>query len=401
MISSIRNSYNGNFSPEKYQKFLNAVTNAYGHTPPFRLAETPVFVPTDLKNKLIAACEEIADVICREDFKELTSGAFHDPSIIVPKEDKHTTFLQMDFGICLDENGQPTPKLIETQGFPSLYFFQILLSEAYQAIFDLPKNLTTYLGGITKEQYVALLKEVIVGETDPKQVIILEIEPEKQATRIDFLVTEHYLGIKTLCLSNVEKIGRKLYYKDERGERIEILKIYNRVIFDELEKKKGFKAGFEFTDDIDAEWIGHPNWFFRISKYTMPFISSQYVPKTYFLNELNGNYPHNLSNFVLKPLYSFAGSGVVLNVTSQDLDAIENKSNYILQEKVKYEPVVVSPNEPVKFEIRMLMIWPKNDARPRVINNLIRLSKGEMIGVRFNKDKDWVGASVGFFEQSI
>ena len=177
---------------------------------------------------------------------------------------------------------------------------------------------------------------------------------------------------------------------------VEILKIYNRVIFDELYQRTDLNMQFKFTDDLDVEWIGHPNWFYRISKYMMPFLKNKYVPETYFLHELR-TLPSDLENYVLKPLFSFAGAGVIIDVTKEDIGKIEDKSNYILQKKVHYEPVLKSPNDPVKVEIRMLMMWPKDAQKAFVVTNLVRLSKGKMIGVKYNKDKDWVGGSVGFF----
>jgi len=147
---------------------------------------------------------------------------------------------------------------------------------------------------------------------------------------------------------------------------------------------------------VDVEWVGHPNWFFRISKFTMPLLSGKYVPESFYLDQIE-EYPVDLENYVLKPLYSFAGMGVNLHITSDALDKITDRENYILQRKVQYAPVIETPTGPAKFEIRMLMVWEKDESRPKVINNLIRVSKGEMVGVRYNKDKDWVGASVGFF----
>ena len=210
------------------------------------------------------------------------------------------------------------------------------------------------------------------------------------------MATANYLGIKVLCLTKVIKQGRKLFYKNDNDELERIEKIYNRVIFDELERRPDLTFGFHFTDDLDVEWIGHPNWFFRISKYTLPFLKSDFIPKTYFLDKMT-EYPTDLENYVLKPLFSFSGQGVKINITQQDLDEVEDRSNHILQEKVNYVAALETPNEPAKIEIRMLLIWKKEWARPKVVNNLIRLSKGIMIGVRYNKDKDWVGASVGFF----
>ena len=399
MINSYRSQYLAQYSDEKYQRLLESIATAYNHRPPFRIAETPIFIPQLLKERLVEACNDINNVITQPDFKQITANAIKHPHLQVPGEDYHTRFLQMDFGICMDANGDPTPQLIEVQGFPSLYFFQDLISKAYKEHFDIPKGLSVHLEGHDSTSYLQLLREVIVGDNDPKNVVLLEVEPEKQATYIDFLGAEHHLGIKVLCISKLKKEGKKLYYLSESGERIDIHKIYNRVIFDELNQRNDIKREFYFKDEVDVEWVGHPNWFFRISKYTMPLIKSKYVPECYYLNELD-EYPRNLEEYVLKPLYSFAGSGVKLNISHSDLDAIEDKENFILQKKVRYEPIVKTPNDPVKCEIRMLMLWNKGDSRAQIVNNLVRLSKGDMVGVRYNKDKDWVGASVGFFERT-
>lgn len=397
MINNYRRDFLSQFSDEKYQRFLNSIAEEYNHRPPFRIAETPIFIPKILKDRLITACNDISEVISQPNFKEITADAIKHPHLQVPGEDYHTRFLQMDFGVCKDENGDPTPQLIEIQGFPSLYFFQDLLSKAYKDHFEIPQGLDVHLDGLNSDSYIELLKNVIVGDNDPKHVVLLEVEPEKQATYIDFLGAEHHLGIKVLCISNLKKDGKKLYYLSENGERVDIHKIYNRVIFDELNQRDDIKREFYFKDEVDVEWVGHPNWFFRISKYTLPLLKSPYVPESIYLDKID-QYPPNLEDYVLKPLYSFAGAGVKLNVTKEELDQIEDRENFILQKKVKYEPIVQTPAEAVKCEIRMLMLWNKGESRARIVNNLVRLSKGEMIGVRYNKDKDWVGASVGFFE---
>ena len=396
MIPELREEFNRKFTPEKYQAMLDYLTSKYNHKPPFRIAETPIFIPALLKQRLIEACDEINAVICQPDFKEITAEAIKHPMLAVPGEDYHTRFLQMDFGICLDENGDPFPQLIEVQGFPSLYFFQDILAGAYRKFYEIPDGLTVHVNDISRQEYVGMLREIIVGDSDPANVVLLEIEPEKQNTYIDFLGAADYLGIKILCITKLKKSGRRLYYINDEGVEVTIEKIYNRVIFDELEQRRDLELEFSFGDEVDVEWVGHPNWFFRISKYTMPLLKSKYVPECHYLDRLD-TYPEDLSNFVLKPLYSFAGSGVRLDITARELDGISDRSSYILQRRVKYEPVIKSPNEPVKCEIRMLMLWKKGETSATIVNNLIRLSKGEMIGVKYNKDKDWVGASVGFF----
>jgi hypothetical protein len=396
MIKDLRERFNQSFTAEKYESFLHTIENEYQHMPGFRISETPIFIPDDLKDKLLEACRDIQKVISRPDFKKLTENAIKDPSLKVPNEDEHTTFLQMDFGVTLNEKGELHPQLIELQGFPSLYFFQVLLAKAYKENFDIPEELTTHPEGGSTEEYIELLRKVIVGNHDPKKVILLEVEPEKQNTAVDFYATGHYLNIKTLCISDLKKEGRMLYYFNEQGEKIIVERIYNRVIFDELDQRDDLKRELYFKDEVDVEWIGHPSWFFRISKYILPLFNSSYVPKTFYLEDLK-EYPEDLEHYVLKPLYSFAGAGVQLDVTVKELDEIEDKSNYILQKKVEYAPVIKTPSEPAKCEIRMMMVWEKDQPEGRLVNNLVRITKGRMVGVKFNKNKDWVGAGVGFF----
>jgi hypothetical protein len=397
MIPKIREQFNANFTTEKYEAFKDGLAKMYNLKPNFREAESPFFIPKVLKDRLLEACDQIGEIVTRADIKEFTQGALYDDSIIVPNEDEHTTFLQMDFGVCLDENGDPYPQLIEIQGFPSVYFFQYMVSQAYHIYYDLPYSLTSYFNGYNRDSYKKILYDTIIGDENPKHVVLLEIEPDKQNTYIDMLSTSVELGIPIVCVTEVLKDGKQLYYVDKNGEKVQIKKIYNRVIFDELDQRPDLEMQFKFTDDLDVKWIGHPNWFYRISKYIMPFLKNKYVPDTHFLSELT-ELPADLENYVLKPLFSFAGAGVIIDVTKEDLVKIQDKSNYILQKKVVYEPVLKSPNDPVKVEIRMLMLWPDDEPKPIVINNLVRLSKGKMIGVKYNKDKDWVGGSVGFYE---
>jgi hypothetical protein len=399
MIEKYRDWYNQNFTDEKYLAMLDYMGQAYNCIPKFRVAETPFFVPDILKERMVEACDLIQDVIVRADFKEKTEKAIQNEKILVPNEDAHTSFLQMDFAVCLDENGDPYPNLIEVQGFPSVYFLQLLASQSFRKFFDIPDNLSANLNNYTEQQYIEMLRTLIVADHDPREVVLLEIDPENQTTQIDFAGTEHHLGVPTVCISKVVQKGKKLYYKDTDGSEIQIKRIYNRVIFDELYQKKGFSPGFDMTKEVEVEWAGHPNWYNRISKYTLPLLNNKYVPDCFFLHECE-QYPDDLENFVLKPLYSFAGSGVELDLTKKMLDRIKDRENYILQRKVVYEPIIKTPdNDPVKVECRMLMLWLPGEPRARIVNNLSRLSKGKMIGVKYNKNKTWVGGSVGFFER--
>ncbi|MGB5005289.1 MAG: hypothetical protein WBO39_00025 [Ferruginibacter sp.] len=395
MIKALRKKFNENFTKEKYEAYMAELENLHPGALDFRNAETPVFVPKDFTSKMLNACEDIIDVIVDPKFISLTDRGIP-ANIKMPNENPHTEFLVFDFGICENEKGELEPQLIEMQGFPTLYAFQAFHTELTAAYAELPDNFSAYLNGYTKETYVQLLKDIIVGDLAPEQVILLEIFPEMQKTRIDFYCTEQLIGIKTVCLTKIFAEGNSLFYENN-GVKTPIKRIYNRLIFDDLQKQEDLGEIVDLTKPYDVEWVPHPNWFYRISKFTLPFIENPYVPQTYFLNELK-QMPADLENYVLKPLFSFAGMGVVIDVTKEDIDAVKDPENWILQKKVKYAGVIETPDEPAKAEIRLFYFWKKEWDRPKAVHNLARLSKGKMIGTRYNKNKEWVGGNVAFFE---
>ena len=395
MVKELREKFNAAFSKEKYDAYVAELEDLHPGSLDFRNAETPVFVPAVFKNKMLDACEDIIDVIVDPKFKQLTERGIP-ADVKVPNEKDRSEFMVFDFGICENEAGELEPQLIEMQGFPTLFGFQAFHSELTAKYANLPANFSPYLNGYTKETYVQLLKEIIVGDMNPEHVILLEIFPEQQKTRIDFYCTQQLLGINIVCLTKLIAEGNKLFY-DNNGVKTPIKRIYNRLIFDDLQKQEGLGDVLDLTKDYDVDWVPHPNWFYRISKFTLPFIQNPYVPKTYFLNELK-QMPADLENYVLKPLFSFAGMGVVIDVTKEDIDAVKDPENWILQRKVKYADVIKTPDEPAKAEIRLFYFWKNGWIRPKAVHNLARLSKGKMIGTRYNKNKEWVGGNVAFFE---
>jgi len=396
MIESVRRNYNQNFSDEKYNHFVEALNQYYDFPVKFRVAETPVFVDKILKEKLILASESIIDLLVGDQLKKKTERAIP-RNLYVPNEDEHTLFLALDFGIVKSPDGALQPQLIEMQGFPSLYCWQDFLSNRYRENFSFPENLNSHFN-LSSTDYQRLIKRVLLNDHDPAEVILLEIDPLKQNTAIDFVVTKHYTGIEPVHIGDLKRGGGKLFYFND-GKKIQVKRIYNRVIFDELTARKDLQLDFNLTEEVDVEWAGHPNWFFRISKFTMPFLKSEYIPECKFLSDYH-RFPDDLENYVLKPLFSFSGSGIIFHVKKEDLLAIpeQERHNFLLQRKIQYEPVIQAPDGLVKTEIRLLFIWEKGDARPRLVTNLARLSRGEMIGVKFNMNKTWVGGSVCFFE---
>ncbi|WP_316819744.1 hypothetical protein [Pedobacter gandavensis] len=395
MIESYRTSFNEQFSTDKYDLFLKTLENGLTEIP-FRVAETPVFIPSYLKDQLIAAGDEIIALIKDKNFKKLTEHSIP-AEWNVPGENDHPHFLTFDFGICKDPSGKLIPKLIELQGFPSLYGFQSHLAKTYQQSFGLSTDLSPYFNGLDEQNYLTLLKEIIVGKHEAQEVALMDIDAPHQKTAIDFILTAKYLGIKILSLSDIKKEGNHLFY-EENGSKIRLKRIYNRLIFDEISHNTAiFNGSFDPRQTLDIEWITHPNWFYRISKYTMPFLKSDFVPLTYFLKDLK-EIPNDLENYVLKPLFSFAGMGVIIDVQKKDIESITDPENWILQEKVNYEAVVQAPDDGIKVEIRLMYLWPEGK-EPILTISLARLSRGKMIGVRYNKDFDWVGGTVGLMEK--
>jgi hypothetical protein len=390
MIPELRKKFNSEFTKENYEAFLKDLNTSLKYPVDFRVSETPLFLSDDLKNKLLKACEELSKQVTDPGFKLKMKDAV--PShLVIPGETDHPEFFVFDFAICKNNSTDEFyPKLIELQGFPTLYAYQYFFEKKIRNYFDLPNNFTSYFQEVTSEIYVEMLREIIVGNANPENVILLEIEPEKQKTRIDFAATEKLLGVQEVCISDLNKRGKDLYYKKD-GKEIPINRIYNRVIFDELSRTNA-KFNFDLNEELNVEWTPHPNWFYKMSKYSLPVLEGEFVPKCFYLRDLS-SYPDDLENYVLKPLFSFAGLGVKIDVTKEMLDEIKDPENYILQEKVEYTPLIETPDEYAKAEIRMMFIWSD---KPMLVNNLVRQSKGKMLGVDFNKNKTWVGGSTAF-----
>ncbi len=397
MVTSLRQSFNENFTTEQFNAFLRALDAPYPGAIEFRIAETPVFIPKTFSRKITEACDYIVDLLIDPGFAKLTERSIPKDEY-VPNENDHAHMIAFDFGICINEQNELEPQLIELQGFPTLFGFQAFFPEILQQFFPIPDNYSQYLGRYNKESYLQALREVIIGKHKPEEVILLEIKPHEQKTRIDFYCTKDYLGISIVCITELIQENSSLFYLKD-GIKTPIKRIYNRVIFDDLNSKKEILGHYtDITQDLDVEWIPHPNWFYRISKFTMPLLRHPYIPKTFYLDEVK-QIPADLENYVLKPLFSFAGQGVVIDVTQDDVDQIKDPENWILQRKVRYADVIPTPDGPAKVELRIMYLWKDGAARPEPVVNLARLSKGKMIGVRYNQDKTWVGGGVAFFER--
>ena len=375
-----------------YSDVLRRLDRDSGAHVGFRCSETPIFLPAPLLEKMVRYGQELYHQLAgNPEYKQASRQAIP-PKFRVPNGTAYPLFLQADFGLIRQPDGSLEPKLVEIQGFPSIYGFQPLLARAYCDVYglnDLDGRLTTFLGGLGETSYWDLLQRVILNGHAPEQVVLLEIEPYHQKTLPDFLITQKRLGIQIACITEVEKRGRKLFF---RGT--EIKRIYNRVIVDEL-IRKNIQPSFQLTEELDVEWADHPNWFFQISKFSLPWFRHPSVPETRFLSHIEA-IPSDLENYVFKALYSFAGLGVNIGPTRAEIEAIpeHRRAEFILQRKVDFIPTVDTPDGPTKVEVRIMYIW---DGALKPVTTVVRTGRGKMMGVDFNKNLDWVGASAGFF----
>jgi hypothetical protein len=404
MIPFLRKQFNASFTSEKYQQFLQRIDDLSGTHVEFRLAETPCFFPKSMLDQMAGAGEELIRQLVTSEYCAQSDAAIP-AEFNVPNEPSHPMFIQVDFGLVRDADGELRPKLVELQGFPSLYAYQVALAEAYLNTYGLDDapgssagtassaHLKYFLSGLDSNSYRELLKRAIVAEHDPENVILMEIHPDAQKTLPDFLLTKKMLGVRTVDIIDVKKQGSQLYYT-RAGKGTPIRRIYNRTIVDDLERR-GVKLAFDWRDDLDVEWAGHPNWYFRMSKFSIPYLRHPSVPKTWFLDDV-GEIPANLENYALKPLYSFAGRGVIIAPTNEDITAIPGplRHDYILQERMHFEPVIDTPFGKTRAEVRVMYVWLE---KLTPVLTIIRMGRGLMMGVDHNRNMEWVGASAGFY----
>jgi hypothetical protein len=394
LIPHLRRAFNESWTEAKYRDLIRRLELRSGATLGFPISETPCFFPQSLMSSVASTGIELVNQI-------LDSGdAMAAAEDAVPDRFKGDgaealpTFVQVDFGLVRAADGSIQPKLVELQAFASLYGLQPVLAEAYRTAYQLPSSLDIFLGGHNAASYDAIVKSAIVGEHASEEVVLMEIEPRWQKTWPDFAITEKVWGVRAVDASAVRREGRQLFY-DRDGRMVRIRRIYNRVIPDELDRK-GIELPFDYRDDLDVEWAGHPAWYFRISKFSIPWLRHPSVPRTWFLHEL-GELPADRENYVLKPLYSFAGGGIVFGPTEADIAAIpeEERMNYLLQERIAFTPLIETPHGPTQVEVRIMYIWA-DQLRP--VLPLLRMGRGKMMGVDHNKGLRWVGASAALVE---
>jgi len=404
MIASIRQKFNATFTEQSHQNYLAALNTPFPGALDFSVAETPIFINKYFTEKVLATGDYVNQVIQSDRFNSITEPSLKNIPVF-PNETALPKCIVMDFAIAINEQNELVPALIELQGFPSLFAYEILQDECIRKTYAIPEGYSPYLNGYNKEKYLAHLETILKGDTfnDPlknsnKHTVLLEILPHQQKTRIDFYCTEKYLNIPTVCITELFIEEHHLYY-ERAGNKIKIDRIYNRIVLDELKNqtKEIQEKGALLQNNLEIEWVTHPHHFFRISKFLLPFLKHTYIPFTQFVDQLT-EAPTALEKYILKPLFSFAGQGVIIDISAGDIENIKDPSGWILQEKVNYAHCIETPTGPAKAELRLFYFWDEDKQQYIATMNLARLSKGKMIGVNYNKNATWVGGSLAYFE---
>jgi len=402
VIEPFRSEFNASFTEEKYAELQRLLASRTRSEILYRVCETPVFLPAALMEEMVRTGIELtAQLVANRAYRSEARAAIP-KAFRMPGESLHPHFMTADFGLVRQPDGSLAPRLVEMQAFPSVFGFQTVLADSYREAYGLDRlgPMETYLGGLDADSYWMLLREIIVGQHAPENVVLLEVDPLQQKTLPDFRVHEDRLGIQSVDISSLVREGRKLLYHRD-GRLVPIERIYNRAIVDEIVRKR-VALPFDYREELDVEWAGHPNWYFEVSKFSVPFLDHPAVPPAVFLDEYFAGegsecLPEDRSRWVFKPLYSFAGKGVQFDPAEADLLAIpaEERRNYLLQTRMEFEPVIQTPQGMTQAEVRILYVWPEGGVmRPAI--SLARLGRGLMMGVDHNRDKTWVGASAVF-----
>ena len=395
MDPRFRPLFNEQITAERYEWYQRELSARLNCAFEFRLAESPVFLPDDFKARIVKAAEEIVAQLSAPDRLERMKRAIP-ARWNTPGMDALPNFTQVDFAVVREPDGTLAPKLIELQGFPSLTSLQVIQRDVWKDTMETMRGLdhrwSCWFSGYDRDGFLNLARETIVGRHDPAEVILMDIDPPRQKTYPDFAATKKLFDVDAVDPTTLTKRGKKLY-----REGTQVKRIYNRVVFDELINKK-IALPFDYREELEVEWAPHPNWYWVWSKYSLPFLDHPAVPRATFVSDLEKT-PKDLSKrYVLKPLFSFAGGGVNVEPSQKDLDAIPaaDRSGWCIQEKIEYEPALqAADGGGVKIEIRMMFLRPDSEAKPILAQNLVRLSRGKMLGVDFNKSFTWVGSSIG------
>ena len=401
MIEPFRGKFNASqFSEARYLELKRRLNERCRAEISFPICETPCFFSPELMGEMIETGRLLTHQLIDSPEYMRVSEAAIPAEYKVPHDNPRPNFMTVDFGLARGEDGRLAPKLVELQAFPSILGYQDVLCEQYRQVYGLDESLGRHFDGLDTESYWELARRTIVGDHAPENVVLTEVEPETQKTLPDFHVYEDRLGVRTVDIARVRQEGRKLFY-ERGGVWVPIERIYNRAIVDEM-VRKGIAPGFDLRDDLEVEWAGQPNWYFRISKFSLPYLRHRSVPTAVFLDDWfagrRGTLPEDRAQLLLKPLYSFAGKGIQFAPTDADLDGIpvDDRRLYLLQERVHFEPVIETPYGRTQAEIRVMYLWPEAEPEMRAAISLVRLGRGLMMGVDHNHNQRWGGGSAAF-----
>lgn len=398
MFSSQRSAFNAVYSDALYSEYRARLEERAGPIT-FPLAETPLFLSHELRDALAREARAIVAQLSTPE--NLAKGMTAIPAqYAAPGMDALPSTLQVDFALVEGKDGKLEGRLVELQAFPSLYAIETLMARAWADTLSPHAGLGgewTCFMELGDAAAVELMRRTILGDASPEETVLVDIDPQSQKTLPDFVATKELFDVDTVCVTNIKKEGNKLF-RQKDGKLVPIKRFYNRLVFDELERKN-VQVPFSWNDDLDLTWCSHPNWYWVWSKFSLPLLDHPWMPRARYLSDVDPA-GEDLSNLVLKPLFSFSGGGVLLDVTREAIEAIprERRHLFLVQERFHYAEAIQAPDGAgVKAEVRVMLLRPPNATELVPLICLVRLSRGKMLGVDFNQGLKWVGGTVGMW----
>ena len=204
MIPALRHDFNTRFRPETFRTLLHSLDAIARTHVAFPVAETPCFFPASMLDEMSRIGIDLTLQLVNDPDYLARSLAAIPEAWRAADQNAHPHFLTADFGLVREHSGRLAPRLVEMQAFPSVFGFQWAVSEAYRSAFSLDPSLRYLLGGLDESQFWKLLARTIVAGHDPETVVLIDVDPANQKTLPDFHITADRLGIRIVDIAALE-----------------------------------------------------------------------------------------------------------------------------------------------------------------------------------------------------
>jgi len=306
----------------------------------FKATSSEVFLfPKELKSELIEAATGITNQLFSSRVLTLAESNITDNSNILDfrsyKNLPEPYFMTIDLAYA--PGGGTNFKLIEAQAFLSISH---MFFEHYSKLLDLNRDVF-----LNFEAYQHFLRKIQNNHS-----ILLEDCPWEQKTAIDFHLLQKQASIEVLNF-------RGILGSHALKEKL----IYNRLIFADLTAQEFANAKISLSGLPNARWLHHPDWYYFVSKSSLPYITSPWAAQSFLVADKPLNFEPKSNAWVLKPLFDYGCSGVNLNPSRTDIENVDAPKEWLLQQKIELKHL---PGTELFGEIRVVLFNTDNGWEP-------------------------------------